>query len=363
MYRSCRGCRLVERGDHPDLHRLGPEGPGGQVVIGGRDAAYRGVRGLIEDLALLPLEGGARVAIVESAHRMNEDAQAALLKTLEEPPSGVTIVLCADDEARLLPTVRSRCARIRLGPVGPRDIEAILADRQAADPPTAARLGRMVGGRPGIALAYAHAPDALRLRGELGRTLLDLLDATPADRLAAMRTAMPQALALAADLERGAAATASVADADPTAGDGPASTGRRTRAKASSAAAARAPKATSASSATTDDADPDEADPDAPVRAVPAALRRRAAEALVLVWTEVARDLALVAAGGAASVHDPAMLEETMKAAAGLPPDAAVAALRRLERAGMLIAANVSPELVLDALAIAWPRRQRTTAA
>jgi DNA polymerase III delta' subunit len=361
--RTCRGCRLVDHGDHPDLHRLAPEGPGGQIVMGGSGAPYRGVRDLIADLALLPLEGGARVAIVESAHRMNEDAQAALLKTLEEPPSGVTIVLCADDEARLLPTVRSRCARIRLGPVGPRDIEAILADRQAADPPTAARLGRMVGGRPGIALAYAHAPDALRLRGELGRTLLDLLDATPADRLAAMRTAMPEALALAADLERGAAATASVADADPTAGDGPATTGRRTRAKASSAAAARAPKETSASSATTDDADPDEADPDAPVRAVPAALRRRAAEALVLVWTEVARDLALVAAGGAASVHDPAMLEETMKAAAGLPPDAAVAALRRLERAGMLIAANVSPELVLDALAIAWPRRQRTTAA
>ena len=97
-------------------------------------------------------------------------------------------------------------ARIRLGPVGPRDIEAILADRGAADPPTAARLGRMAGGRPGLALAYAHAPDALRLRGELGRVLLDMLDATPGDRLAAMRAAMPQALALAADLERGAAA-------------------------------------------------------------------------------------------------------------------------------------------------------------
>lgn len=361
--RSCRGCRLVEHDGHPDLHRLAPQGPGGQIVIGGPGATYRGVRDLIADLALLPLEGGARVAIVESAHRMNEDAQAALLKTLEEPPSGVTIVLCADDEARLLPTVRSRCARIRLGPVGPRDIEAILADRGAADPPTAARLGRMVGGRPGIALAYAHAPDALRLRGELGRILLDLLDATPGDRLAAMRTAMPQALALAADLDRGAAAAHADVDAGQPAAGGTGRDGRRTRAKGSTAAAVPSPAATASASETIEDADADEIDADAPVRVLPAPQRRRAAEALVLVWTEVARDLALVAAGGAASVHDPAMLEETIKAAEGLPPDVAVGALRRLERAGMLIAANVSPELVLDALAVAWPRRRDVSAA
>jgi DNA polymerase III delta' subunit len=357
--RSCRGCRLVEHGDHPDLHRLAPEGPGGQIVMGGSAAPNRGVRDLIADLALLPLEGGARVAIVESAHRMNEDAQSALLKTLEEPPAGVTIVLCADDDSRLLPTVRSRCARIRLGPVGPRDIEAILTDRHAADPPTAARLARMVGGRPGIALAYALAPDALRLRGELGRTLLDLLDATPAERLAAMRSAMPQALALAADLERGAAAAASVVETDA----GTATGARRSRAKGATAATGRSPKSAAAASQTTDDVDAEEVDPDAPVRAVPAPLRRRAAEALVRVWIEVARDLALVAAGGAASVHDPAMLEETHQAAEGLTTGAAVEALGRLERAATLIAANVSPELVLDAMAIAWPRRSRATAA
>ena len=292
---------------------------------------------------------------------MNEDAQAALLKTLEEPPSGVTIVLCADDEARLLPTVRSRCARIRLGPVGPRDVEAILAGRGAADPPTAARLGRMVGGRPGLALAYAHASDALRLRGELGRVLLDMLDATPADRLAAMRAAMPQALALAADLERGAAAARS--DPGGAAGDGTAANGGRGRSKGTRPAAVRASRAISAAPDAIDDPDSDEVDPDAPVRTIAAPLRRRAAEALVLVWTEVARDLALVVAGGAASVHDPAMLEETVKAAEGLGSDVAVEALRRLERAGTLLAANVSPELVLDAMAIAWPRRTRAPAA
>ena len=89
---------------------------------------------------------------------MNEDAQSALLKTLEEPPAGVTIVLCADQEARLLPTVRSRCFRLRLGLVGSRDIEAILADHGLVDPPTAARLGRLAGGRPGLAHGLRPRP-------------------------------------------------------------------------------------------------------------------------------------------------------------------------------------------------------------
>jgi DNA polymerase-3 subunit delta' len=84
---------------------------------------------------------------------MNPDAQAALLKTLEEPPAGLTLVLCADDEDRLLPTVRSRCARIRLGPVGVRDIESILGEHGVADPPLAARLARLAAGRPGTAVA------------------------------------------------------------------------------------------------------------------------------------------------------------------------------------------------------------------
>jgi DNA polymerase-3 subunit delta' len=116
--RACRACRLVDRGIHPDVHRLAPAGPGDQIRIGSRDHPEDGtIRRLTLDLALLPVEGGARVAILERADRMGDDAQTALLKTLEEPPGGVTIVLCADDEDRLMPTVRSRCARIRLGPV------------------------------------------------------------------------------------------------------------------------------------------------------------------------------------------------------------------------------------------------------
>ena len=331
--RACRACRMVDKGGHPDLHRLAPAGPGRQVVIGGPGARYRGVRELIGELTLLPAEGGARVAIIEGADRMNEDAQSALLKTLEEPPAGVVIVLCADQEDRLLPTVRSRCARVRLGLVGARDIEAIVADHDLADPPLAARLGRLAGGRPGIALAYARAPDAVLIRAELSRVLLDLTGAGAAARLAAVRAAIPHALALSAAM---------------TAGETPAAPrpGRRGAAPSAPPPVAQEEPAES----------PDDA-PEGKSRPVPATERRRAAEILVGLWMDVARDLSLAGSGGGRSVRDTVMLEELAEVASALVPGSAARFLERAGRSAELLASNVSPELILDALALAWPHR------
>jgi DNA polymerase III delta' subunit len=311
--RACRGCRMVESGNHPDLHRLAPDGPGGQIRIGERMNADPGtVRGLMTSLALLPVEGGARVAIIEHADRMNDDAQSALLKTLEEPPRGVTIILSAEDEERLLPTVRSRCARIRLGPVGIRDIEAILSDLGAADPPTAARLGRIAGGRPGVALAYAAAPDAVVIRGEIGRTLLDLLTAPRAQRLSVVRQLLADAATLAAMLQ-GDARPEPAAVAPSVEGDGVAA--KRT----------------------------------------PVTERRRAAMLLVDIWRAVARDLVVVR-GNPRAVREVGLLDDLSAAAKGLADREATAFLDRLTRAGELLEANVSPELVTDGLMLAWPR-------
>jgi DNA polymerase-3 subunit delta' len=340
--RVCRSCRLVEHGSHPDLHRLGPAGPGRQVVIGGSEAKFRGVKDLIGELLLMPVEGGARVAIIESADRMNEDAQSALLKTLEEPPAGVTILLCADQEARLLPTVRSRCFRLRLGLVGARDIEAILADHGLADPPTAARLGRLAGGRPGLALAYARAPAAVLIRAELTRVLLDLTDARPSARLAAARAAIPRAIALAAALGSGDPEVA----ARPPRRRGPAAA--QTTVPPASAAPAAPPS--------DDDSDAPSDDEAAPAR-IPAVERRRGVEILLGLWADVARDLVLVGTGGARSVHDTVLLDELAAISAAIPAGSAAAFLARAARSAELLAGNVSPELVLDALVLAWPSR------
>ena len=335
---TCRACRLVASGNHPDVHRLSPDGPGGQVRIGERaNPEPNTVRGLFSALALLPVEGGARIAIVESAERMNEDAQSAFLKTLEEPPSGVTIVVCASEEERLLPTVRSRCARIRLGPVAIRDTEAILVERAAADAPTAARLGRIAGGRPGVALAYAAAPDAVAARGEIARTILDLLAAPRATRL----VAIPRLLARAAEAAAALAAVGDARPATPRRGKGPTAAAPRQRDEAS-------------------EPDDDAVDPGAAgsSRRAPVAERRRAATLLVDIWRDVARDLELVALGDRRGVRDPALLDDLATAAPAFGVGDGATFLRRLTRAGELLESNVSPELIADSLVVAWPRRR-----
>jgi len=220
--RNCRGCRLVASGNHLDLHRLAPERAGLQVRIGrAADPGPGTVRNLIGALALHSVEGGPRVAMVEQAHRMNDDAQNALLKMLEEPPPGVTIILCADDEECLLPTVRSRCVRVRLGAVAGREIERWLGELGAADAPSAARFARLAAGSPGLALAYARAPEAARLRGEIARGLLDMLTAGRNDRLVSVRALMTVAANLEAALAAARDGMGGGSGGAAGAGDGP----------------------------------------------------------------------------------------------------------------------------------------------
>ena len=351
--RRCRGCRLVASGNHPDLHRLAPEGPGGQVRIGkATDAEPGTIRHLIGELALLPVEGGARVAIVEQAHRINDDAQNALLKMLEEPPPGVTIVLCADDEECLLPTVRSRCMRVRLGPVSGREIERWLGELGAADAPSAARFARLAAGCPGLALAYARAPEAARLRGEIARGLLDLLTAGRHERLTSVRTLMSSAAALEAALDEGRKAGAGETAAGETGGAATATGRRRKKAPAGASAAAAA------------DADGAGAESDAPAteQAAPrvsASDRRAAASALLAIWASVARDLAVAALGGRRQIHDPELLDEFAAVAPTIPSGSMPAFLARLSAIEVQIDENVNPELALDVLALAWPRPGR----
>jgi DNA polymerase III subunit delta' len=354
---DCRACRALAHGNHPDLHRLVPTGAGTVIPIGGREE--RGVRDLVRDLSLMPVEGGARVAIVSSADRMTEDAQSAFLKTLEEPPADTVLILTAADEERLLPTIRSRSVRIRLGPVARPDIESILVEAGLADAALASRLARLASGRPGDAVALARAPESVTIRGEVARTLLDLLTATRTDRLRISRDLLARAGTL---LQVVRAAT----------GDGPAPGARvgRRQARAggttSAAVVAAATVPTPARASTIDGGTEDgdgTASLDAPTadgaRAgvaarIPAAERRAAALALLAIWRDVARDLTLVRLGEIADVRQLDLLDDLQAAAARLSDRFAVGQLRRLDVAGERLEGNVSPELVVDALAIGW---------
>jgi DNA polymerase-3 subunit delta' len=323
---GCLACRKVDRGVHPDVHRLAPDGPGGQIRIAA-------ARALAAELALLPAEGRRRIAIVASAERLNEDAQNALLKTLEEPPAGVVIVLCASDEEPLLPTVRSRCVRLYLAPLGTHELTDLLVARGATDPARAARIARLAAGRPGVALVLASRPELERTLGMVARRLLDLTGADRRARLGAAR-------GLLAD-------GAILAGIDEMAGNGAVdpSEARRTGDAPTDGGASEAPGESAV-----------ELDAAAARTALAPAQRRRALAALLDVWRGIARDLAVVASGGRDAVRWVDLVDE-LDAVAGTLDVADIArSLERLERVSALVAANANPELALDALLLAWPR-------
>lgn len=315
--RACSACRKVEHGNHPDLHRIAPEGAGDQIRLGA-------VQALTAELALLPMEGLIRVALIEDAHRLNPDAQNALLKVLEEPVGAACIILAADDAAALLPTVVSRMARLRFGPVANKVIVELLAERGLADPARATSLAIAADGRPGIAIAMSSQPESAIVLARMSRQLLDLLAADLRTRLGAVSELVSAGAALDAASR---ATPAGDADASSAAGE--------------PAARTRPPRR----SATPPSSRPQPAE------------RRRAALRVITAWREVGRDLAIVARGGRREVRQLDMLEDLQAAATGVDPRELVTFLERLDALGAAIEEYANPELVLDALVLAWPRQ------
>jgi DNA polymerase-3 subunit delta' len=104
---ECQSCKWIATEQHPDVTRLAPEEDSTQIVI-------QTVRDLAADLTLTAHGGGYKVAVVTPAEAMNPFAANALLKTLEEPPARTLVLLVSSQPSRLLPTLRSRCSKLRL---------------------------------------------------------------------------------------------------------------------------------------------------------------------------------------------------------------------------------------------------------
>jgi DNA polymerase-3 subunit delta' len=158
---TCASCTRVVKGLHPDVTWLMPDdervsrGLAGRSDFTGtpsRDIRVEQIRGLQERISLRGLESRRKVALIVSAQRMNDQAQNAFLKTLEEPPSDTTLILIASEMDRMLPTIRSRCSKVHFGPLPVDVVAQRVQQERKLDPPTAALAAVMAGGSLGRAL-------------------------------------------------------------------------------------------------------------------------------------------------------------------------------------------------------------------
>ncbi len=135
---ACRACRRAMRDTHPDLRMIRPEGAATYLVSQ--------IREVIRDIELAPVEADRKVYVFERADTFNAEAANALLKSLEEPPEDVVMVLLALAADSVLPTIASRCQVVRFDRIG-RDlaidslVELTATDRESASAALAAAGG------------------------------------------------------------------------------------------------------------------------------------------------------------------------------------------------------------------------------
>jgi DNA polymerase III subunit delta' len=147
----------VEHGAHPDLTWVAPSGA--------HEMLRRDVQeSVVAAAAHTPFESGHRVFVLERADTMNDEAANALLKTLEEPPPYVVLLLLTDNPSQVLPTISSRCQPVRFDPLPAADLASKLQGR-GIDPETATACARLSLGDGERASTLALRPE-LRARTE-----------------------------------------------------------------------------------------------------------------------------------------------------------------------------------------------------
>lgn len=301
---ACDGCRQARSRTHPDLVVGSPER--WRELRGTGESIVAAARRWVGEAAGAPIAGDLRVVLIEEVDRAGEQIQNALLRALEEPGERQCFVLVATDVSAVLPTIRSRCQPLRIGPVPRAVLVDWLVDEIRLPRDQADALARISGGLVGRAVGYASRTDDLDWRRRVQRELVALLERGRAERLGSARDLLDEATRRA----RPRAGDEDVAAAGPDEGE-----------------AARAPTS----------------------------LQRLGATAIVAAWLELARDLMVAAAGRPDAAGSAELLPELRAIAARIRVAELADFIRLLEQVHEGLGLNASPRLALDAAMLAWP--------
>jgi len=169
---ECRTCLLIASDRHPDVRFIQPEVSG----RGKPSIKIELIRTLQSELNLSPYEARFRVAIIKRFDTANVNAANAFLKTLEEPPSNVVILLTALDSYTLLSTIASRCQTIGLRPIPEELIEETLMTHFGVGSDDALLYSHLADGRLGWAIEASNNRELLNERQQQLAILREALD-------------------------------------------------------------------------------------------------------------------------------------------------------------------------------------------
>ena len=193
---ECRSCQLIATDRHPDVRLVEPE----KSARGRRTLKIEEIRDLQKGLSLSAVEARYKIAIITYFDAATTGATNAFLKTLEEPPPNVKLLLTATDADGLLPTITSRCRVLNLRPLAAKQIARALEKRYSAAPGMAEELAHMADGRLGWAIRAIEQPELLEARDSSLQQLEALLEGrrvarfTVAEQLAQTPEALPDQL-------------------------------------------------------------------------------------------------------------------------------------------------------------------------
>ena len=177
---GCEGCaadtcKRIDRRSHPDVHYLAPEGAQGYVV--------EQIRELVADAQLAPLAGSHKVYILDRVDALGTSAANAFLKTLEEPPADVTIILLGRTREAVLPTIVSRCQVVPFRHIPSSEAAGILAQNTGCTLPEAAIAIQAVGGSITKAAQFLRSNERGVFRTKIMRAMASLRRADDLDVL------------------------------------------------------------------------------------------------------------------------------------------------------------------------------------